>query len=447
MKKIAFNLLKALPAILIMTACSQVEEPAIDLNHTEQTTRSMDEIPFFSSSFQERRAIAKWLAQNYTLEEAEIIHNAVQMSHSLGLDEIFYLIELMSETPTSNKVVREVPTEVSKKFKSELLNGCLAEGSVMSTQANNETPSLFSNERLTIYWPYSENWDGVTTPIFVYAPSNVSDSKAFGYIYNKNLNTMVTVSVDEEYCEHHPVWVITESETPYSQLPNFANGETVSPDGILYSTNSSNTVGDSPTSSIPYSNNPIVGDRPMDPTMTLRLGYVRSEKNHDTWIAGGSEYVFRFASLKNANLSCAADTSKCIPDLAKTKICFTRTEIKNKTPKVLNAVAVSDWPKSLDNIVMTLVEEDPGSQGRRYNATVTVTWSNKKYGFDISIPYGNYDDELAERTYSRNFITSTNNKGKDENGKVKWIEDCSDGVYWTLPYEIGWPTISGTINH
>ena len=441
MKKFAYSLLKALPAILIMAACSQTEEPDIDISLTEQTTRATDETPTFSTSTKQRMYVAKWLAQNCTLEEAQRVHNAVQISHSLGLDEFFYLKEFLSENIASNKVARVAPSEISKNFKSELLNGSLAKESVMSTQSNNPIEELLNNERLVIYWPYSENWDGITNPVIVYAPQNLSELNAFGYKFNEDTHKLDIILVNEQYCEQHPVWIITESETPYSQLPNFANGETISPDGILYSPNTLPPIEIHP----PY---PDPDPLPIDSTryyqekdiITLRLGYVRSEKNHDTWLAGGSEYVFRFAYAKNTDLKCEADTSNCIPDVARTKICFTRKEIKHKTQKTLNAVSISDWPKSLDNIIMTLVEEDGGTTKKKFDASVKVTWKDKKYDINVSIPYWNFDDDIAKRTYSRNFIMSTNNyKGKDENGNEKWAEDYSDGVYWTLPYEIGFP--------
>ena len=435
MKKTVYSLIKALPAILMMAACSQTEEPDIDLSVSEQTTRATDENPFFSTTLQNRMDIAIWLAKNYTLDEAQRIHNAVQRSHSLGLDEIYYLKEFVSESPSSNKVVQEEPSEVSLKLRSELLNGSFVEESGISTQALKPKPALFNHERLNIYWPYSENWDGITTPVVVYAPQNLSDLRAIGYIYNKNTKKLMFTHVDEQFCEHHPVWIITENETPYSHLPNFAKGENVSADGILYSPNSVLSIGNYPPIPTPFDS---LSYNPIEPITTVRLGYVRSEKNHDSGLAGGSEYVFRFVSLKNTNLSCESDTSKCTPDLARTKICFTRNEIKNKTQKELNAIAVSDWPKSLENIVMTLIEEDGGDKEYKYEASITVTWEDKKYGIDVSIPYRNLDEKLAERTYSRNFIMSTNNyKGKDEDGNAKWAEDCSDEVYWTLPFEIG----------
>ena len=87
---------------------------------------------------------------------------------------------------------------------------------------------------------------------------------------------------------------------------------------------------------------------------------------------------------------------------------------------------------------MTLVEEDGGSNGTPFEATINVTFKGKQYGIEVSIPRFNLDDLIATRTYARTYIFSSNNKkGKDDKGNTIWSEDYSDEVYWTLPYEIG----------
>lgn len=440
MKRIIFYLLGLLPALSLLSACSQTEEPYLTGSQEENTTRGFVESDtisyesFFSSSLYARIRIAQWFAQNYTLEEAHRVHNAVSDALSVGLDEVYYLREYASSSTSENRVSCQQPTAISKMFQSILSELGTERTPEYSTQATTSSINLFNNDRLEIYWPYSDNWDGSTTPVVAYAPANLSSLNAEGYILING--SLQKVTVNEEYCMNHPVWLITENETPYTLLPKFTNGEIVSPDGILYSTNSN-----APTSNGFYPSLPNPNESTnysiKEPVATVLLGYVRSEKNHDSWLAGGSEYVFRFMSLTNTDLTCESDTSKCVPDLARTKVCFTRKEIKNKTQKDLGAIAVSDWKKSLDNIVMTLVEEDGGSNGTPFEATINVTYAGQKYGIEVSIPRGNLDDLIATRTYARTYIFSSNNKGKDENGKVKWSEDYSDGVYWTLPYKIG----------
>ena len=438
MKKRFFYLLVLLSSIMLMSACSQIDDPSDFESNEKKTTRGLIESgsiygSFFSSTLYARIQIAQWFAQHYTLEEAHKIHNAVSDALSAGLDEIYYLKEYTANSVSENKVSKEQPTEISKMLRTALCELDNLNTPDISTRSSSNPINLFNHERLEIYWPYSDKWDGTTTPVVAYAPTDLSSFSTEGYILING--TLQRVTVTEEYCMNHPVWLITENETPYNLLPNFTNGEMVSPDGILYSTNDISTTSSGLFPSLPKDTTIHTAN---DPVATVKLGYVRSEKNHDSWIAGGSEYVFRFMSLTNTDLKCENDTSKCVPDLARTKVCFTRDQIKKKTQKEIKAVAVSDWKKSLDNIVMTLVEEDGGSNGTPFEATINVTFKGKQYGIEVSIPRFNLDDLIATRTYARTYIfTSNNKKGKDDKGNTIWSEDYSDEVYWTLPYEIG----------
>lgn len=402
MKKLVLNLISVLTGISLLSACAQTEEPQEINSHIESCTRSeesLSEEDFFLSSVETRVAIATWFANNYTIQDAKRIHNSVLQARKMGLDEIYYLKEFAAVSTSNNKVSCETPTEMSLKFGTDLCSKSSMEFSGVSMQSSTNSHNLFNHERLVIYWPYSDNWDGLTTPVVAFAPKKLSALKTEGFILNKG--RMQSVIVDEEYCENHPVWLITESETLYSSLPNFSQGEMVSPDGVLYMANSAIKPRSIPGSPYPLDS---LKFKP-EPIYTLHLGYVRSEKNHDSWLAGGSEYVFKFMSLHNTNLTCESDTSKCQQNLATTKICFSRSDIKHHIPKHLDAVAVSKWPKSLENIAMNLIEEDWGNKEETFDATLNVIWKDKKYGIDISIPRLNYDDLIAERIYARDYIS------------------------------------------
>lgn len=434
MKKILIYLLTILPALMGTSACSTMEDDNFLNSFNENSTRASNEeqnnVDFFSTTVQTRTDIAKWFAKNYTLNEAKRIHKAVSTACLSGLDEVYYLKEYAALTSASNKVALEEPTQTSMMFRQDFSEHNEETASVAAS--NTSSTITFNHERLQLYWPYSEDWDGKTTPVVAYAPKSLSTLNTEGFIYvNGNFKT---VTVDEAYCMTHPVWIITESETPYSLLPNLAHGEVVSPDGTLYSTNIDTTVA-SPTvvispDSLICSESGII--------TTMYLGYVRAEKQHDSLFAGGSEFMFKIAYLKNGTLTCEADTSKCIPDLSKTKISFTRKDIRKKRQKDLKSIAVSSWPKNIENIVMTLIEEDGGSEKEKFESSITLTWRDKKYGIDVSIPYCYLDDFLGSRTYAREFVVSSNNyEGKDEDGNDKWAEDNTMGVYWTIPYKIG----------
>ncbi len=61
---------------------------------------------------------------------------------------------------------------------------------------------------------------------------------------------------------------------------------------------------------------------------------------------------------------------------------------------------------------------------------------NKDYGFTLKMPYGSGDDLVYKNVYTKNFIFSTNNM----KGNVPVVHSAS-GVYWTMPYKIGYTTI------
>lgn len=133
---------------------------------------------------------------------------------------------------TSLSLLAEAPSQTSIEFS----KACTDNGNSQYKSSTIETSTfhLYINDYIQIYWPYSENWDGTTAPVFVYAPENIHSLSGTGYVVGGSKGSIRTVSVNEEYCRTHPVWIINESEIPYSNLPNFAKGETISKDGVYY---------------------------------------------------------------------------------------------------------------------------------------------------------------------------------------------------------------------
>lgn len=432
-----FKIFSILIMSLLMISCSQIEDLNPNLPEIGNDTRSVvaENDNYFLSSVEQRKSIAQWFAKNYSLQDARRVHNAVTTAHSLGLDEIFFLKEYSSLQPTLNKIVNEAPTEQASLFARSYCDNSAQLSSEATTSATANESSVLPtvmNEYLQIYWPYSKNWDGKTPPVIVYAPDNINSLTGVGYQAIGNGTVMKTIIINEAYCETHPVWIINESETPYSKLPDFNAGSVYSSDGAIYSTSN----GFSTNGGFLGKDSLIIDYK--KPLMTLRLGKVKSTKNHDSLFAGGSEYEFHFGFLKNTSFSCEADTSNCIQDIGYVRQTFSRDEIKKGTEKELNSVVVSEWPDNLKDVVLKVIETDPGGKEKKFEATLTVTWKGKDYGIDVSIPYSNRDDNIGEKMYTRDFIRSTNNRNPDHS----WAWDNSDGVYWTLPYQIGYDDVA-----
>lgn len=408
--------------LVLITSCTSIEEPGVKDETSSQTaTRSLSlEDPHEHSTMAQREAIALWFANNYSLLEAKRVHMAITSAVANGLDEILYLKEYASPNPSSNKISKEGISETSKAFAEEFGRVSEASGSAKANSFGSSTFPVTDNEYLQIYWPNSDDWDGSSTPVFVYAPENVNTLRTYGYQVNL-AGRPKKILVDEAYCEQHPVWIINESETPFKHIPNFNKGEYKSSNGTVYS----QALGPIGGGSFDFEEQEIA--------TTVRIGTVKSTKQHDSWICGGSEYVFRFGTFENTSLTCIADTSKFEPLVSTTKISFTRKEIKKGITKELNAIAVSHWPKKLQEVAMLLVEEDPGKDNQSFDVNLGFSWKDFKFSMAISVPFKNHDDEIARRIYAREFILSSNNQ--DDNGD--WMPDTSDGVYWTLPVKRG----------
>ncbi len=82
-----------------------------------------------------------------------------------------------------------------------------------------------------------------------------------------------------------------------------------------------------------------------------------------------------------------------------------------------------------NNAGFCIYEEDQG--GTKY---WEMSLSTKIKGIDIpftlKMPYGSGDDLIYKVVYSRNFMFSTNNS----EGTIH----SAGGVYWTMPYKVGY---------
>ncbi len=431
---------------LLLVSCA--EEDVADMYSSPQTkhTRSSfpqseDSLEDGSSTVSQRTKIALWLAENYNRIEGERVHKAIRNAVSQGLDEVYYLVEYVSPQIETNKISKELPTETSLKL-SNICNKNLTNELSSESIAAPEQVSI--TENLQIYWPYSDEWDGHTPPVIAFAPEDKNATFTTGYKVIGQGSAPQNVIVDEKYCQKYPVWIINDSETPYSLLPNFNKGERISKEGTYYSNSQNTSSKESITS--PFPDLVYEGNAPT----AVYIGKIRSTTQHDSWLNGGSEYVFRLGALQNTYFTSEADTVKCVPLISKTKICLTRKEIKKGIWKEVNSLAIGDWEKNIRNLILTIVEEDSGKENKSFEAKINVKWSNEEYGFDIGLTFKNHDDWIAERNHPRTFILSSlNREGIGEDGKPIWYEDYSNGVSWTLPFKSGFlitPGWKGTPN-
>lgn len=222
---------------LAFTACEENDDlTGKDIQSLPRLTRGeeCEDTTFFESTLNQRMQIAEWLAHNLTLEETEKLHNIVTDAVNAGLDEIVYLKEYASAQSAQNKISQQKSTAISEKFKEDM-QAEKAEGMLKTYSSGYLESYILDNDRLHIYWPYSEDWDHETMPVVAYAPEMISSPFAYGYRCGPKANPLFLIRIDEEYCQTHPVLIISESETPYSELPDFARGERISKSGVYFS--------------------------------------------------------------------------------------------------------------------------------------------------------------------------------------------------------------------
>lgn len=184
---------------LIMVACSQ-EEPIIEsateqLSNVEETQQLCD--------------IAKALAKSeISSTDLNYIATGVSLAVENGLDEVFYIKELLGE---DSKIVpmkkQSSELEIMKFFSSSTIMQFYEKG--------------VNSNKLMIYWPFYENWDGESKPVISFTPENQQQQHNIGY-YLEN-GELKTVEVNLDYAMNNPVWIICLSPIRYNQLPDFNN--------------------------------------------------------------------------------------------------------------------------------------------------------------------------------------------------------------------------------
>lgn len=142
-------------------------------------------------------------ALNLDYEIYQEVYEAVRKSVENGLDESYFLVEAL-EGKSKVSMVERVLSDKLNHFPNNSAVKYIKD--FWNKQAD--------KERLQIYWPYSENWDGKSAPIIACCYQ--------GYIIAENGQIIDGLDFTEEYAKINPVWIINESPVRYSALPNFA---------------------------------------------------------------------------------------------------------------------------------------------------------------------------------------------------------------------------------
>jgi hypothetical protein len=248
-----------------------------------------------------------------------------------------------------------------------------------------------SESDVQIYWPFSDAFEGGETPVITYDPGG-DETKNIGWIRLED-GSLEEVIVDEELAQKRPVWVINRNrDAEYQSLemrrredPDWGQGGS-----ILV--------------------RPMSGSAPAtradgQDIRTLVLRSFKSNRQFDTWFAGGSEVWVKCGAVEDFCATTEAELRLYSPSITDFLIVVRRKQVG----KVLdfNAVLVSEWTGMLDNCAFMMTEDDGGTM-TTWKCSAMVKYNSRSYGFEIEIPLRARDDIIWRGALTRTYIERNN---------------------------------------
>ena len=342
------------------------------------------------------------------------VHRAVSSSSGNGYDEEYMMRDLFAspgrgvgeeDSGKSGNSVEEHSKSLSDILPLRDLIIQYAENRA-ATKASGFDPGLWleslSSSDIQIYWPYSEDWDGETQPVFTYDPGDGSQVGVGWKVDTdeRGARTVRKIEVDEKYAAAYPVWVVNRnSDSGYTSLdvmrrehPEWDNGG-----GALI-------IGGPVSSRSPGVPLPEEETKAASSVKTLILKDFTMRRHYDTWLAGGSEFFIKAGSVNDFVASTEAELQLYVPAVTDFMVVVKRKQLGQALP--FNTVLVSDWTSQLTQVAFMIVEDDGGSL-TQWKCSAVVKVASKSYGFDISLPFNTRDDIVWRGQLSRRYIEAT----------------------------------------
>ena len=385
--------------LLLLLSCNRIPEPVEDRDNAalplDQVAQMLSELPMEPVHFKE-------------------VHRAVSSSSGNGYDEEYMMRDLFAspgrgvgeeDSGKSGNSVEEHSKSLSDILPLRDLIIQYAENRA-ATKASGFDPGLWleslSSSDIQIYWPYSEDWDGETQPVFTYDPGDGSQVGVGWKVDTdeRGARTVRKIEVDEKYAAAYPVWVVNRnSDSGYTSLdvmrrehPEWDNGG-----GALI-------IGGPVSSRAPGVPLPEEETKAASSVKTLILKDFTMRRHYDTWLAGGSEFFIKAGSVNDFVASTEAELQLYMPAVTDFMVVVKRKQLGQALP--FNTVLVSDWTSQLTQVAFMIVEDDGGSL-TQWKCSAVVKVASKSYGFDISLPFNTRDDIVWRGQLSRRYIEAT----------------------------------------
>lgn len=248
---------------------------------------------------------------------------------------------------------------------------------------------VFDLNGIEIYWPYSDNRDGVSQPVVVLNTGDdnqyIEADKTFAYRFVQDGDDVdiETIIVDERYAEENPVWVINRSDVSLSDIVSFKTGNY---EGTAY---------------VPRK----VADSDRTNVCELMANTIKSVKQHDDWLNGGSEYIIYWF------FPYGEDQDKLKYNCT-SQIKISRNEIKAGKARTINFVGNFDWAMAQRYNKLKVIEFDPGAD-INIPIKLSVEVKGVKLSIETKISINKNDERVMEYEIPRSALFTTETKVSD----------------------------------
>lgn len=296
------------------------------------------------------------------------MHSEALSSLEVGLEESVYFNDILS-----NDAATRVVSEKSV-LKSFIHSNLSLNGSALRAANSND---VFKIDDVEIYWPYSEDWDGISQPVIVLNNSDgtqyIEEDKTYAYKFTKDGGHYVidTLIVDENYAENNPVWVVNKNHVSLQDIINLKSGNFASTKYIPRQETNTLTRSAEPGSYV----------------STLMIKSIQSTQQHDDWLNGGSEYIIYWGFPANEIFKLGEHHTG--------QIHFSRKEIKKRTTKTINFTGNYDWDKTQTHNKIKVIEFDPG-KNVKFTFSLKGKYKAVEGEFKTEITLNNNDDFIME---------------------------------------------------
>ena len=367
------------------------------------------------------------------------VHSAVESSSGNGYDEEYTMSDLFASPgkgvgdsrtkaaaaskaygrPLRELIREHVKASVATRAAGSGRAGMTRSGAVDSGFGDDADAYLAALESsdVQIYWPYSENWDGKSEPVFTFDPGDDSDVN-IGYKVMRQpdgSSRIEEVEVDEAFAEKNPVWVVNRnSDCGFTSLeimrrdhPEWDNGGGALIVGGKRGASQRNAAGFAAAQSASgrdFEDNVVKSGGAGLKTLVLKEFTMK--RNYDCWFAGGSEFFVKAGSVSDFYASTEAELRLYTPQVTDFMIVVKRKQKGQPLP--FNTVIVSDWSEQLTHVAFMITEDDGGTLDQ-WKCSAVVKIKSKSYGFDISLPFNSRDDIVWRGQLSRRYIDATSN--------------------------------------